>query len=390
MNGHRQMNTTSSRILTDVPCKVCHDNSSGKHYGIFACDGCAGFFKRSIRRNRQYVCKNHGLGNCPVDKTHRNQCRSCRLTRCIEAGMNKEAVQHERGPRNSTIRRQMALLLKESSDLISAYHQQHHFHHQRHHPMPPSFHHPLSSSSSSSSTNGIDYNNVPINSSLMHPTPKYPLDLRTSITEHPFDAHESAARILFSAINWAKTVPAFVSLSNHDQLSLLEEGWRDLFILTAAEQQFSLNTTELLNKSGKYENLKSDIEYFQDLLIKLKHMEIDSNEFICLKSLVLFKTVLSNCQTMTNPQLNDLHSIAYLQEQAQILLNTYINKQYPSQPHRFGKLIHLLAGLRSISSITIEELFFRQTIGDKTHMEQLVKDMYQINMATIVANSSLS
>ncbi|CAF4313880.1 unnamed protein product, partial [Rotaria magnacalcarata] len=33
------MNTTSSRILTDVPCKVCNDNSSGKHYGIFACDG---------------------------------------------------------------------------------------------------------------------------------------------------------------------------------------------------------------------------------------------------------------------------------------------------------------------------------------------------------------
>ncbi len=141
---------------------------------------------------------------------------------------------------------------------------------------------------------------------------------------------------------------------------------------------------------GKYENLKSDIEYFQDLLIKFKHMEIDPNEFICLKSLVLFKTVLSNCQTMTNPQLHDLHSIAYLQEQAQILLNTYINKQYQSQPHRFGKLLHLLAGLRSISSLTIEELFFRKTIGDKTHMEQLVKDMYQINMATIVANSSLS
>jgi hypothetical protein len=51
---------------------------------------CAGFFKRSIRRNRQYICKNHGLGNCPVDKTHRNQCRSCRLRRCLETGMNKE------------------------------------------------------------------------------------------------------------------------------------------------------------------------------------------------------------------------------------------------------------------------------------------------------------
>lgn len=33
------------RILLDIPCKVCQDHSSGKHYGIFACDGCAGFFK---------------------------------------------------------------------------------------------------------------------------------------------------------------------------------------------------------------------------------------------------------------------------------------------------------------------------------------------------------
>ena len=29
----------SGRILLDVPCKVCHDHSSGKHYGIYACDG---------------------------------------------------------------------------------------------------------------------------------------------------------------------------------------------------------------------------------------------------------------------------------------------------------------------------------------------------------------
>jgi hypothetical protein len=73
--------------------------------------------QRSIRRNRQYVCKARGssANNCAVDKTHRNQCRACRLRVCLEAGMNKEAVQHERGPRNSTIRRQVALYLKESA-----------------------------------------------------------------------------------------------------------------------------------------------------------------------------------------------------------------------------------------------------------------------------------
>ncbi|XP_017481695.1 PREDICTED: protein tailless-like [Rhagoletis zephyria] len=112
----------SGRILLNIPCKVCHDFSSGKHYGIFACDGCAGFFKRSIRRNRQYMCKARGTGanKCLVDKTHRNQCRACRLKRCIREGMNKDAVQEERGPRNSTLRRQVALNMQNSTFAAAA------------------------------------------------------------------------------------------------------------------------------------------------------------------------------------------------------------------------------------------------------------------------------
>ena len=69
-------------------CKVCGDRSSGKHYGVLTCDGCRGFFKRSVRRSLEYQCKNDG--DCVVDLTRRNQCQACRLKKCYEVGMNPD------------------------------------------------------------------------------------------------------------------------------------------------------------------------------------------------------------------------------------------------------------------------------------------------------------
>ena len=46
------------------------------------------FFKRSIRRNLDYVCKENGA--CIVDVARRNQCQACRFKKCLEMKMNRD------------------------------------------------------------------------------------------------------------------------------------------------------------------------------------------------------------------------------------------------------------------------------------------------------------
>ncbi|XP_069142592.1 orphan steroid hormone receptor 2-like isoform X6 [Argopecten irradians] len=78
------------------PCVVCGDKASGRHYGVISCEGCKGFFKRSIRKQLGYACR--GNKDCPVNKPHRNRCQYCRLQKCLAVGMRSESVQQERKP----------------------------------------------------------------------------------------------------------------------------------------------------------------------------------------------------------------------------------------------------------------------------------------------------
>ncbi|KER20321.1 hypothetical protein T265_11105 [Opisthorchis viverrini] len=82
--------------ISQIPCRVCGGPSSGFHFGALTCEGCKGFFRRTVLSNVRLECLSNN--DCPITPANRNMCKSCRFQRCLAVGMSKSGSRIGRQP----------------------------------------------------------------------------------------------------------------------------------------------------------------------------------------------------------------------------------------------------------------------------------------------------
>uniref|UniRef100_A0A8C5WD28 Nuclear receptor subfamily 2 group C member 1 n=1 Tax=Leptobrachium leishanense TaxID=445787 RepID=A0A8C5WD28_9ANUR len=455
-------------------CVVCGDKASGRHYGAVTCEGCKGFFKRSIRKNLVYTCR--GVKDCVINKHYRNRCQYCRLQRCIALGMKQDSVQCERKPievsreKSSNcaastekiyIRKDLRSPLAATTTFVTEHKSM------RSNLMDSgmlvNIHPPDSKSeqllitpdkveacqadlstlanvvtslanlskskdlshtstelsiieslsngdatftdlsqdeqSCSEVTRAFDTlakalnpseNSAGSSSESMESNPAlfsvemegpllsdshiaFKLTMPTPMPEY-LNVHyicESASRLLFLSMHWARSIPSFQALGQENTISLMKACWNELFSLGLAQCSQVMNVATILSAfvnhlhtSMQHDKLSTEkVKLVMDHIFKLQEfcnsmarLSPDGFEYAYLKAIVLFSP--------DHPGLENVSYIEKLQERAYIEFQDYVMKTYPDDTYRLSRLLLRLPALRLMSAAVTEELFFAGLIGN--------------------------
>ncbi|UJR36802.1 hypothetical protein I4U23_029516 [Adineta vaga] len=343
-------------------CSVCGDKASGKHYGVMSCDGCRGFFKRSVRRRIEYKCK--GDSTCQVDVNRRNQCQACRFQRCLAVKMKPNAVQNERAPRLISKR---VLTTTTSLPRTQCW-------------TPPTVGYVAKSPQV---TMPFDLRNLPMNntsspiwskSQMYLPQQSFNIskcstssDISNNDETHlSFEENlskilcETASYVLLESIRWIYSVPSFKELNKYDQWLLIEQSWPILFVLTSAEMKKFLeqNDIDSIDEENQYIS-------FQSIIKELIHHSLDQKEYALVKLILIFTNSSDN-------QLHDQFLIDKYRNDALVMLTDYTRD---FKYRRIAELLVLLSNLpEKMKEISIEKLFFQHLI-DRISMQNLLHNI---------------
>ncbi|XP_069190126.1 orphan steroid hormone receptor 2 isoform X7 [Procambarus clarkii] len=459
-NSHQYTSRNTGQPVAMDLCVVCGDRASGRHYGAISCEGCKGFFKRSIRKQLGYTCR--GNKTCEVTKHHRNRCQYCRLQKCLAMGMRSDCkndtkdlyktVQSERKPNSylSTGDRQdkegspplsmnplvgfespsptmtssktpvvgkdipsqpptsLAELHLQMAKAFEEWTESSNGDGQRDDDSPATNgdgdrhtndKHVKRALENLSKLNGSENGDCDDNES----NSTYELDgplLADSLVPFnltapsPMPAYlnvhyicESASRLLFLSVHWARNIPTFQCLSQETQVTLVRGCWSELFTLGMAQcnRIMSLNTIltaivshltqaaagEKLTPS-RFKQVSEHISRLQDFVTAMSKLQPDEHEYAYLKTIVLFQ--------YENVQGGKRNQIERLQERAAQELRHHVDDSYPDTPERFSRLLLKLPTLKALQPQVMEELFFAGLIGN-VQIDSVIPYIMKMEMA---------
>ncbi|XP_055454093.1 nuclear receptor subfamily 5 group A member 2 isoform X2 [Psammomys obesus] len=189
-----------------------------------------------------------------------------------------------------------------------------------------------------------------------------------------------ADQTLFSIVEWARSSIFFRELKVDDQMKLLQNCWSELLILDHIYRQVvhgkegsiflvtgqQLDYSSIASQAGA--TLSNLMNHAQELVVRLRSLQIDQREFVCLKFLVLFSLDVKN--------LENFQLVEGVQEQVNAALLDYTVCNYPQQTEKFGQLLLRLPEIRAISMQAEEYLYYKHLNGDVPYNNLLIEMLH--------------
>ncbi|KAM9354799.1 estrogen receptor 2b [Pholidichthys leucotaenia] len=373
-------------------CAVCHDYASGYHYGVWSCEGCKAFFKRSIQGHNDYICP--ATNQCTIDKNRRKSCQACRLRKCYEVGMMKCGVRRERCSFRGARHRRGGLQPRDATNrsLIKVglgSRPQRHLH----------LGAPLSPFASIPQTNQAHHSAMSPEefiSRIMEAEPPeiYLMeDLKKPFTEASMmmSLTNLADKELVLMISWAKKIPGFVELSLADQIHLLKCCWLEILMLGLMWRSVDHPGKLIFSPDFKLNReegqcVEGIMEIFDMLLAataRFRELKLQREEYVCLKAMILLNSNLCTSPLQTAEELESRSKLLRLLDSVIDALVWAISKlglSTQQQTLRLGHLTMLLSHIRHVSNKGMDHL--------STMKKKNVVLVYNLLLEMLDANTS--
>jgi len=309
-----------------VNCQICDDKATGKHYGAISCDGCKGFFRRSVRKNQVYACR--FSKDCEISKDNRNQCRFCRLRKCFRSGMKKEAVQNERDK----------ITRKPADDVDRVLSPQ-----------------------------------ALVSAEILSRPAQSPSDGTSGREATSNDIVDSMKQQLLVLVEWAKYIPIFCELPLDDQVSLLRAHASEHLVLGVARRSMPVKNCLKLGNNLRISRNQPELEIrriaeriMDEIVSPMNELDVDDTEYACLKAIVFFNP--------DAPKLSDMKKIKQLRFEVQTSLEDYINDRAFECRGKFGEMLLLLPTLQGCAQQMVEQLQLAKLFG-VAKVDNLLQEM---------------